>query len=142
MEKTLLEHPLGCLLHWSKGETGDIRSSPGSRGQSQGATSKGQVIHLKKNKKKSLADLALSLQVAIPVAAAWFAEIPRACSPPVAQDDLQPFGKIQEIWVCSQTCRHLSGPSVPIQARISCTETKITFSKASCSETLQQNPQK
>lgn len=37
----------------------------------------------------------------------------------------------------SQTCCHLCGPRVPIQARISCTETKITFSKASCSETLQ-----
>lgn len=95
----------------------------------------------KKKKKNPLQIWHLSLQVEIPAAAAWFAEIPRACSPPVAQDDLQPFGKIQEIWVCSQTCHHLSGASAPIQARISCTETKITFSKASCGETLQQNPQ-
>lgn len=67
-----------------------------------------------------------------------FAEIP---SPSLAQDHLQPFGKIREIWVCSQTCGRLFGPSLPIHARISCTETQITFSKTSCSKTLQQNPQ-
>lgn len=52
--------------------------------------SKGQRIHKKKN---PLQIWHLSVQVEIPVAAAWLAEIPSTCSPSMAQDDLQPFEK-------------------------------------------------
>lgn len=69
--------------------------------------SKGQRIHKKKN---PLQIWHLSVQVEIPVAAAWLAEIPSTCSPSMAQDDLQPFGKTRGIWVSHKPVAISVGP--------------------------------
>lgn len=113
MEETLLEHPLSCLLHWSKGKTRVYQEQSRIQGmearcheQRTGYSPKKKKRKEKKNNKKSnpWQIWHLGLQVEIPVAAAAALvcrdtePLPGTGSSPALWEDPGDLGLLTNLW--------------------------------------------